>query len=101
ETKCDKLFIQLKALSDEQLAFIARTIIFQKFNQSSPNYNGGYMVRMLAELIGTIAIAQLELEQQERATKRQERVNKRIAELQAQKKELGGGKKETKSATKP
>ena len=86
--KGDKYYKQLEGLTDEQLAFLVRTIIFQKYNSNLPTGNGGYMVRKLAELIGTIPIADFEADQKVRADKRQKNVDKRIAELQEQKKEL-------------
>ncbi len=85
---CDKLFTQLEAITDEQLAYLVRTFIFQKFKNNLPHGDGGYMVRKLAELLGTIPIAAYETEQQEKAAKRQKNVEKRIAELQQQKKDL-------------
>ena len=84
----EKYYKQLEGLTDEQLAFVIRTIIFQKYNGNLPTGNGGYMVRKLAELIGTVPITDYEADQKVRAEKRQRNVDKRIAELQEQKKEL-------------
>ena len=86
--KGDKLYPQLEALNDEQLAYLVRQIILAKYNTNLPNSAGGYMLRKLAEDLGTIPIEAYEIEQSEKAEKRQKNVDKRIAELQAQKKEL-------------
>lgn len=85
----EKLYQQLASLTDPQLSFLVRTIVFDKYNTTlSSNSSGGYMLRKLAESLGTIPIEAYETEQKEKAEKRQKNVDKRIAELQAQKKEL-------------
>lgn len=96
--KGDKLFKQLEGITDAQLAFVVRTFIFQKYYTNLPHGNGGYMVRKLAELLGTIAIEAIETEQKERADKRQKKVQARIVQLQEQKKLL---KPQEKKAAKP
>jgi ParB family chromosome partitioning protein len=82
----EKYFEQINALTDQQMAFLVRTIIFDKYNTNLPTGAGGRMLRKMAEDLGTVPIATYETEQKEKADKRQKNVDKRITELQEQKK---------------
>lgn len=78
----------MEAITNDELALIARNVIMQKYGAEFPTQNGGYALRQMAESFGNIPINAYEQEQMEKSEKRQANVAKRIADLQEQKKEL-------------
>jgi ParB/RepB/Spo0J family partition protein len=44
ESKGDKLYKQLEAITDQQLAFLVRIVVFQKYGNNLPGGNSGFMV---------------------------------------------------------
>lgn len=83
-----KFYKNLELLSKEQISFLIRLIILQKYSTNLPTTKGGVIVRQMAESLGVVPIAEFEKEQKAIAVKRQERVNERIAELKKQKQAL-------------
>ena len=84
----NKFKTALCALSKEQVAYITRKIVIDKFSNSLPGNDGGFVFRLMAESLGSIPITDFENEQKEIAKKRQANVNKSIAVLKELKKEL-------------
>lgn len=93
----------LQALSKPQVTYLLRNIILNKYSNCFADNTGAYAIRMIAESMGTIPIADIEKEQSERAQKRQQNVNKSIAVCQEIKKERLKLQKEkpTEQKTKP
>lgn len=84
----EQFYTSLSSLTKNQIAFLVRQVIIDKYSSNLPNTLGGYMLRKMAESLGSIPITDFENEQKEIAQKRQGRVNKNIGILQEMKKEL-------------
>lgn len=91
--KGQSLWDKLSQLTDQQVTFLIRQIIVDKYKLSNPRTNDGYVFRRMAESLGTIPIEAFEIEQKEVAEKRAARVAARIKQLQEKKKELATPKK--------
>jgi len=86
--KAEKLYEKLEALTDQQMSYLVRFILFDKFTSSLPPGSSAYMVRKLAESLGNIPIESYEMEQLQKAEKRAVKVAERLHELEEKKKEL-------------
>jgi ParB family transcriptional regulator, chromosome partitioning protein len=87
-----EMWDKLVALTDQQVTYLVRQILLDKYAHDNPHF-GGYMFRRMAESLGTIPIAAFETEQNETSQKRADRVAARIKQLQEKKKELTTKKK--------
>jgi hypothetical protein len=88
----------LQSLSKTQISYLVRKVMLDKYGNSLPTHEGGYMIRVMAESLGSIPIVDFENEQKEIAKKRIQKVNERLAALQAMKsklKAIKGTKKKT------
>lgn len=81
----DVYFGKLSNLNDEQVQFIIRTLLMQKFSTQTPNHSGGYSLRILAESLGDLPIKKLEKSQMDLADVRIGRVEDRIKGLNKKK----------------
>ncbi len=93
----EKFFPALQSISKEQITYILRQIIIGKYSVNLPNSAGGHVIRLMAESLGSIPIAEYEQGQQEIAKNRQLRKKKEIAVLKEMK---AGVEKNTKSKAK-
>jgi hypothetical protein len=87
----------LQSLSKTQMTYLVRKIMFDKYSNSLPVHEGGYMMRIMGESLGTIAIVNFENEQKEIAKKRMQKVNERLHVLQSMKSKLKAIKGEPKT----
>lgn len=78
----------LKSLTKNQISYLARKIVMQKYGNNLPTSKGGFMLRLMAESLGTIPIQDYENEQNEFAKKRLANSNRAIGTLEEMKKEL-------------
>jgi hypothetical protein len=78
----------LHSLSKTQITYLVRKIMLDKYSNSLLTYEGGYMVRVMAESLGGVPIVDFENEQKEIAKKRMQKVNERLVALQAMKSKL-------------
>lgn len=83
-----QLYKWMESLSRQQVAFLIRQIILDKYGSSLPNTRGGFLLRKMAESLGAIPITTFEKEQKEKAKKRQQRLKERIDELNKHKQQL-------------
>ncbi|SIO53895.1 ParB/RepB/Spo0J family partition protein [Chitinophaga niabensis] len=78
----------LKLLSKQQISYIIKYIIMDKYQSHFSNTKGGFAIRLLAEGLGTIPIIDFENDQKSIAANRQLNVNKAVAILKENKAEL-------------
>lgn len=95
----NKFLETLKNLSRQEVAYLTRKIIMQKYQNCLPTSSGGFMVRLLAESLGTIPIQNFENEQNEIFKKRQANSNRAIVTLEEIRKELKDNSKKTTNKT--
>lgn len=91
----EKFYSNLESLTKQQVSFLVRQIILNKYSAFLPNSKEGYMMRKMAESLPDIPIAQFEKEHKEKAETREQRVNSRITDLRQQLKTLQKNKEKS------
>jgi ParB/RepB/Spo0J family partition protein len=81
-------FKAISLLTKQQVSFVIRKILEDKYSNNLPNTKAGYLYRQLAEQMKCFPIKDIEKNQAEKALKRTKNKNERVAALQSQKAEL-------------
>lgn len=81
--KPEKLYQQLKDLSNAEVAWMIRKAFFSKHRGNYPKSTAAYIIRKMAESFGDIPVGEFEKEQKEIRDKREQRATDRITALQA------------------
>lgn len=89
----EKFFPALQSITKEQITYMLRQIIIGKYSTNLPNSAGGHVIRLMAESLGSIPIAEYEQTQQEIAKNRQQRKQKEIAVLKEMKADISKNSK--------
>lgn len=82
----DKKIKEILSLTEKQMTYATRQIVFDSFKSHIPRYDTGYFLRKLAEEYKGVPIAEYEKEQKEIAEKRIDRQKERISKLKNPKK---------------
>lgn len=85
----------LESLSNQQVSFLIRQIVLDKYGTHLPKNKGGFMLRKMAESLNLFSVTEIEKEQKAKAQKRKQNVQARIDELNKLKKQYNATVKTT------
>jgi ParB family transcriptional regulator, chromosome partitioning protein len=91
----DKFLKALEALPKQQVSFVLHQVFLNKYGNFLPGSKEAFMVRKMAESLGSVPIATFEKEQKGEADKRQQRLNEKFSALNEEEKKIKASSKKT------